>query len=730
MLDQGRVRSGFDVETMIGEGALTNVLSTLTEAGVVPATLAIERPPIDFRLREPTTIKRLYEPDPDIPLPDVSSLAFGVEILFDHPLGADLRVTIVFDYSNRITGRGFLLVPIDLLVRLPFTLKRDESGAISQASLQIDLVDIDSPVLGLLETDFEVTKADLLGILKEKVERTLDLAGVGAFKRIDDMAIRKLPADGEHPAAIGVYLNLILRTGPEVTDLLAARGDVEEALNLLPAGADSAFATRQGLYGDIARDAFQRRAERTKTGGFVYPLHKSPSNPDSKRIGTLSGITVGPLIPAGTPGVPPPPPTNILRIQAKGELDVIDTLFDPDFTLTVDLAPFVDDRGELQWSIGTDLSVDTLFEFLPFLLFSALSIVFGVAGLVASGIIAGALVGVDIAAGKIAAAVLSGKVEKKVDATLLDVMPDKLSLVQRRWDPFFTTIHQVVTRPQGVLVNEQGIALWGTAAVGRKALVVDHVVIRDEESDDAGAPIKLRYRVSDAADFVDELSAVAPATDRRPFSPPGVDDDQQLYELTVDAAVDRIAEQRLQANIPYLGTRIDLRQGQIAQLLVISERERNEVRGDLIALFRDATETQIRADQGGAIRQEVLDAFAAQGVTPTEDEIAEAVDKKLRVLIDVAQIDFEDTTLPLQLDEAVAAILGFDLPPEHLAALQAKGILSLSDLVHEGRLADTNLQIVELRKGHEPPLVYFRDAPRFADTKNDNLLTLPHYRHT
>ncbi len=719
MLDQDRVQSGFDLEAMIGERALTYVLVALTEAGVIPSTLSIESPPLDIRIREPTKLERLYEPDPSIVLPLQSSLAFGVEILFEHPLGADLKVTLVVDYENRDDGTGAVLVPLDLFVRLPFKLE-----AKLEAKLDVELVDIDTPVFGVLENEFGVTKQMIFAILKGQVDRTLDLGGLGAFKRLQDMALQKMPADGDHPAAIGLFINVFLRNGPEEDAFLPNRGDVEQALNFLPAGSDSAFATRD-VYADMAKDAFNRKAEKRKDGpGFDHPLHKSPSNPDSKVIGTLDGILVVPT--SELPGLPVFP--NSLQIIASGELDALGESFDPDFTLTITLTPHTADDGTLEWKVDTNVSVDTLFEFLPFLVFAALTIVFGVGGLIASGILAGLLAGIDVAAGLIASAVLSGKVEDKVDAAMLDVMPDRLAIVRRRWDPFFTTLHQVVTKPQGVVINGDGIALWGTVAVGRDARPVTDVVVRDERYGTDGKPSHLNYRIRDAAAHLTEFSAIAPGTDRRPFTPPDPVADQTLYELSIEDILARTDEKRIQSNIPYLATKIHLDQGGIGNILAISERERNEVRSRLINTFRDAKYGEILADQGDDLRQEVLDEFAAAGETPTDEEIQAALDAKINTQIEEPQQAFEENELPGQVQDAVSEILSFDLAPEHFAALEKQGIISLSDLMVDGGLAGTDFQIVTLHHGDHAGLVYYRDFPRFGDPPTDNLLSLPHYR--
>src|SRR5207344_513931 len=135
-------------------------------------------------------------------------------------------------------------------------------------------------------------KAEVMAQLAPFVNRSLDLGSTGSGARLERLAIRKHAADADHDAALGVYLNLRLRSGPHDGDFLGSRGSLSDALNLLPAGEDVAFATRADLYGALGPDARFRRAV-PDGGGFSYPIYRHPSKKEGY-IGELLDVLVRP----------------------------------------------------------------------------------------------------------------------------------------------------------------------------------------------------------------------------------------------------------------------------------------------------------------------------------------------------------------------------------------------------------------------------------------------------
>ena len=89
---QSRVRSGFDAEVLLGERYLQMVMATALDGGVIPSeavfgstAIVVGMVPRPLRMHEATLDsdgnERPEHPD-----------AFETEILFGHPLGANVRV--------------------------------------------------------------------------------------------------------------------------------------------------------------------------------------------------------------------------------------------------------------------------------------------------------------------------------------------------------------------------------------------------------------------------------------------------------------------------------------------------------------------------------------------------------------------------------------------------------------------------------------------------------------
>jgi hypothetical protein len=314
MLDQGLVRSGFDAEILLGERQFSYLLLALVDAGLVPTQLQVG--PALLGLLGPEQIDRTYPPNPDAPFGGVSDTRhpFEVEILFGHPSGADLRLHPVLS----LDGLG---VEADMFVALALTTQPDELSMLASALLHVEVRDIDSPILPFVESQFGVDKATILAEVKARVDRDIDLGGFGDFKRLQSLAVRKLEATDDHPRAYGIYVNLRLQQGPEPMSLKRARqrrrgGELPARRLRLGHG------LAQGLFGDMATDAFERLAE-IDAEGHVTTLHKSIHNPKSEVIGKIKGVSVGPGF--GPQGQP----QNTLRIDVHVECE-IDNFFDPD----------------------------------------------------------------------------------------------------------------------------------------------------------------------------------------------------------------------------------------------------------------------------------------------------------------------------------------------------------------------------------------------------------------
>ncbi len=713
-MDQTLVQSGFDAEVVLGERYLQYLLLLAVDVGLIPVEFTFEQPGqpenglFHARLMVPNDLDRTYALDPAAAQPEPGGgNAFSVEILFGHPLGADLKVS-VRAHVTRAEDNFDLELTVELFVKLGLQKTPDSSGTgLDAASISIELVQVNGPADDLLER------------FKPVVDRTLDLSGVGSGGRLQDIVLRKFAADGdsELPAALGVYLNLRLRSGPEEGRFLPARGDVALAKNLLPADADLVFATRADIYGAMAADAKFRRAVPSGSG-FHYPLKFK------KRNGTLVHVIVEPLVENGPAGVDPadgPVFKDQLRTRIKAEVEV-DNWFDPDLTLIIDVFAGIDADGVMTWNSNSTVKDSSLIH--DILLAGIAAAFIPLTGpLGALVILTGLEIGKHVAAGLISDYYdVDERVEARLDATLLDIAPNRLTLVRRRWDPLYETQHQIGLRGGGTLINDKGFAFWGRAVLTRATQPVGDVVIRDTVRGIDGAPTSLVYRVQDIDSVRDQLAAVAPAADRRTWIEPDPVNDPTSVQVTVEEALSRIDASRLLGTHRYLVKGVEIEGNTVQQMLVISERESNEQRNRLLDEETVKISERITLDEAANVRAQVIADLDASGVIPTQQQIDAAVAAQLQIRIDADVKAYEDGALAADLEAALLPLLRLQLAPTHFGALQAQGVLSINDF-----------DLIQLTESNR---FYYRDrySARLEKTpavrEADNLVNRPRFRST
>lgn len=705
MVDQSLVMSGFDAEVLIGARYLRYVLLSSVETGSFPLRFAVEEPAenlaLDITVHPPEDYDRLYEPNPAAdPLPSPSALgAFDTRILVDDE--ADLRLRLVVDIRDRLSGQELVDEHVDLFLSLDLVTEEDAAGAVTSAQLAFEVIDLEASAGILLALALAgKTPDDLLPFVKAEVDRTIDFGVVGASQRLHAVEMRALPGTDGHPPALGVYLNLRLRNGPAPDEFLADRGDLAAARNFLPDGHDLAFAMPASLYDRVGDDALFRMAEETAPGSgqFHFPLREDPADPDSEQKGKITDITVSPR------------PGNGLRIAAHGEF-FVDWLPDPNFVFTFDLTPVVED-GLLRWDVSHDLDVDLLGTFLIHLALVAIIFSLGT-----SGIIALILLGIqELVVEPIALARLDSQGATTFDASFLDALPHRVTNERRRWDPLYTTEHQAVTLlADGIAVTAAGIAFSGTAVLDKQPDPVGHVVIRDADRDTDDTLVALRYRVHDitrvSADFTPEL----PATDRLPFTRVQGDVEADLVSLTLAQVRDRVDTGRIRDAITYAPQKVAVRDNQVHRLLCISHTEIGEQRDRLIRDFRARTRARILAERGDELRDEVTEALEQElGQPPTAEQVQEALDARLDELVAEEETAYRTDELPGDLEAAAADRARLDLDSPEYYRLEDDRVLALP-----------GYQRIRMRRdGVES--VYYRDTP--DGDPSDNLLSLPRYR--
>jgi hypothetical protein len=704
-IDQSRVTSGYDVEALIGAGYVRMILQTAFDAGLLPSSEVFGGTRVRLATRDDG---RLYPPEPDElgELPPTHSFAFETELFFEHPQGFDLMVRLM------IVPEGSFTVPFDLFLQVGMNATPGD-GSLESASFVIHVADIDSPILPLLaDAPFNLSKSEVVAKVQAAVDREIDLGSASKFKRIEDIAFKFHPGDAEHDPALGLYLNLRLRNGDEEDAFLPARGDVNAAQNFLPTGDDVAFASRPGLYGDVGKDVFSRTALRKAGGQFEHALRKNLLNPNSTRIGDVHSIKVRRLT---VPGPSGPMPVNGLLLTLKGEYVDPKDLTKTDVTFSMSVRPKLDGDGFLEWDSDIDVDVDLLFEFMTFWAATLGFILFGPVG---AGVVLGTAVVGQVGAGIFLGEYFEARARKKADATLTDVIPDRLTIKTGRWDPFYATLHQVVTKPSQVEFDDQGFLLTGKAFVGRELVPPLDTVIRDETRSAAGEIETLRYLIRDADKVAADSLLHPPGAHRRSFTPPDPAE-PELYPLTLDEFHARVEDPEgplVLQRIPYFPVCVYVRGHQIDQLLCLAASELEDVRDELRNEVAARHFGEIEADRGDDIRQAALDDLSAGGEPPTEEEVEGEFQKRMRQLVKDAMADYESPT-PLQMTHSglLHDRVRFDAAPEDLLMLQDEGII-----VIDGALASVEPRAISR---------HLRDIPfRGEEEEKDNLLERPRYR--
>ncbi len=721
-IDQSRVTSGYDVEAMIGAGYLRIILQTAVDAGLIPSSQVLGGRLVKLEVMGDHS--RLYEPTPDAEgnFPPSSTEAFETEIFFEHPQGFDLRVRL------RVQPEGFFGVFVDLFIQVGMTRTPDGDGGLESASFVIHVADIESPILATLaEPPFNITKAEILAKLQEEVDRQIDLGSASAFKRIEDIAFRFLPGDADHDPALGLYINLRLRNGDHDDEFVAPRGETLAGQNFLPAGSEIAFASRPGLYQDLGKDVFSRTALENAVGGIEHVLRRNLLNLNSERIGDVHSISVGQLTkPATASSSAPPIPVNGMRLTLRGEYEDPIELTRTDFTFTLSVVPRIDADGLLDWDSDVNVSVDLLFDFKTLWAATLGLILFGPIG---AGVILGVAIVGQVGLGIYLGERFESRAQKKTDATLADVIPDRLTIRTARWDPFYATKHQVVIKPTQAEFNSVGFMLCGTAIVGRQLVPPQDTVIRDEVRADGepdGEIVGLRYLIADADKVAADALIQPPGAHRRPHTPPDPAE-PDLFTLTLDDIQSRAAEKDEQGNdqplilmrIPYFPVCAYIRDNQINQLLCLSGPELEATRDRLRSQVADGIFADIDADRGDEIRQEVLDDLTAASEPddpPTDQELLDEFNRRVNALVKKEMSDYESPT-PLEMAHSgfLHDQLRFDAAPEELLMLQDRKIIVI----------DTALTSIKPREMAR----HLRDIPRSGEEEeHDNLLERPRYR--
>ena len=410
-VDQSRVQSGFDVEALLGERYLQMLLQTAYDA-VMPSSAVLGGTRSTWRssTRAVSTSRRRRR----------TARCRRRTPRRSRPRSSSTIRSARTSRCVRSSSRVELPDPFDLFLQLGLATEHAERDAVERWSSPPTWSTSTRPRSRSWRASRTTCRRRRCWRGPGVVDRTIDLGGTSKFKKVEDFFIKWHQADGEHPSALGVYINVRLRNGDEEDMFVPPRGSLDEALNFLPEGEDMAMASRPGLYKDMSKDVFSRTAIRNTAGVMEHALRYNILNPKSKRIGDVDSIEVGRIPPLLSGKRQRCPCRRTASASLDGEyVDPID-LTNTDVTFTIDIRPSVDDDGLLVWNTDLDVSIDALFEFTTFWAFTLVTICFGPVG---AAIFLGSVFVLEIGAGIFFGEYFEARASKKADATLSDVIP-------------------------------------------------------------------------------------------------------------------------------------------------------------------------------------------------------------------------------------------------------------------------------------------------------------------
>jgi len=706
MIDQTLVSSGFDAEILFGERYIKYLLLNSIETGSLPLNISLPIETDDgikdlvINIYAPSDYERNYVPNPGAVAPVAfSDDSFKVFIVGREDADADLQINIRADIY--FDGEEYIDREIEIFTTFALESDTDDEGNQSNTKLRIELVDLGGLFITLALAFAGVSKDVAMEQMKPYFDRSIDTGLVGSDKNVQSVFMKKFSATQSQQSAIGLYLNLRLKNGPEEDSFFGDRGNLDNAENFLPENDDIAFGMHGLIYPMISRDAFERMAEEWPEGSgvFIHPIHEDPSDKESKIIGKIKNINISPQ-------------SGNLIIDVHGDYK-IDFLPDPDFHLYITLKPSVNSDGIIEWDMEYRVDLNPFLEIASLFLLTILSIIFGPGGMLAGGIIAGLVFGgQELIVEPLLSAAVAEKGESMVDASFFEAIPNRLTIESRRWDPFYVTRHQIVAKTDILQITNSGIGFSGVAVLDKEHEAIDHIVIRDEERDEAGKLINLWYRVKDHDRSENDFENIFPGTDRGEFvkveDPKG---ETNLYSLSIEQAESRIGEFRLLAYILYVAKKVFIARSQVDGILVIAQREINDNKRDLKNEFKKAAKEFIREEQEEELRELSIEELENElDEDPTDEQIDERLDIKINDLAEEALKIYVDEQFEEDHEQRNEETLRFDLPPEEMADLQMRKIMYLS-------------KFVMIRREGKP---YYRD--RKDSSAADNLMSLPGYK--
>ncbi len=602
MINNKNIQSGADIEILLGAGYIREIIQTFYDSETIPRQVNISNYGIHFN-----------------PIQNVE--------IIDGQNG-DIELTMALDFTDA-NGNIIQIVSgnSSFKTKLHFNRQTNENGNISELKIKLEVVDYtgniatainvandfinaDSSLTDQQKDELTLTKEKTLALVNETLGKEYPLNIFGKGKQIRSLEIKKFSDDNQLEKAIGIYMNLRLQQGPEDFNVFANTINLSEAINFLPQGQAIAFGMNEDMYSRLASDIKQSFAEERNKGegDWHYPLKDG-----NKTKGKFRSLKISPY---KTPIFNNGAWTgefkihNALLITLKGEVDVKKADISPDFTVKIALKPIIN-NGSLEWEtelIDSDVDL-TFWEKLKlgfifgFVIGWILSIFTGPIGMAVGGALTGiSMLIIDPIADAIGEGIIEDLYKQYIDTSLFDAIPDRVTTVTKRKDPFHLTDYQVVSNFTELSINDEGFSLAATATTGTQFIPIEHVAIKNEIRNNNNEITGFEIRVKDYSSI--EASEINKFERRDASHKP------ELFYLSLEEIKIRKSNNRyinkLQFNWPY---EIDKKNNAISRIKVISSVEKKEIENKYLLPHLSERAEWFEANLKNQTMQDVIEAL-------------------------------------------------------------------------------------------------------------------------
>lgn len=696
MINNNNIQSGADIEILLGASYIENIIKTFFESKSIPDQISLGSNGVKIH--------------------PIQSL----QILDGNNQDVELNIPLDFLDNN---GTTLLSGRSNFVTKLNFNRISNDAGNIAELKLKLEIIDYTGNIANAIELANALTNANanlsdedkakriwtkpkVLEELNKTLGQEYPLNIFGKGKQIRNMEIKKFADDNQAEKAIGIYINLRLQQGPEDFNVFENTINVSEAINFLPEGQAISFGMNEDMFNRLASDIKQSFAEERNKGegDWHYPLKDG-----DKTKGKFRSLKITPYktpIFNGMNFTGEFEMHNALLITLKGEIDVKEADIKPDFTVKIALKPNIN-NGNLEWEtelIDSDVDL-TFWETLKlgfafgFIIGWVLAIFTGPIGLAVGGVLGGiSMLFIDPIADAIGEGIISDLYKQYIDTSLFDAIPDRVTTITRRRDPFYLTDFQVVSNISELSINDEGFSLAATASTGTQFIPVDHVVIKNEIRNSQNDIIGFEIRVKDwqkidadvLPNFTRKNSSINPA----------------LFYLSVDEVRSRKSSgdryrQKLQFNWPF---KIDKENNSISRIKTISTVEKIEIENKYLLPHLNERGEWFDANLKDSTMQEVVTALEKKLGRPLNDnddkEKQRRYNEKFKEWIEEEELTYRRGPLKPLFKADAEQITTFDLSPNEFGKMQQKGLMAMVYTYKRIHLKKTNTFYYRTEKNH------------------------------